>query len=105
MNRRGEKRVGTGQEKSPLFTKTTREMNQQHWRANNRYTYLKNQWERLHIFGKSSFLDREPSTMIQTLLNFSPRLMFGEFPMVYKKMSALIWLRAYNHDFELVTTL
>ena len=28
MNRRGEKRVGAGQEKSPLFTKITKEMNQ-----------------------------------------------------------------------------
>ena len=27
----------------------------------------------------------------------------GEFSMVYKKMSTLIWLSAYNHDFELVT--
>ena len=28
MNRRGEKHVGAGQEKSPLFTKITKEMNQ-----------------------------------------------------------------------------
>ena len=25
----------------------------------------------------------------------------GEFSMVYKKMSALLWLRVYNHDFGL----
>ena len=29
-----------GQEKSPLFTKITKEMNQQHWQANNRYMYI-----------------------------------------------------------------
>ena len=28
MNRRGEKRVGAGREKSPSFTKITKEMNQ-----------------------------------------------------------------------------
>ena len=28
------------------------------------------------VFGKSSFLDREPLTMIQTLYNFSPLLIF-----------------------------
>ena len=76
MNRRGEKRVGAGREKSTLFTKITRKMNQQHWRANNRYMYSENRWKRLHIFGKSSFLDREPSKMIQTSCNFSPLLMF-----------------------------
>ena len=37
---------------------------------------MENQWRRLHTFGKSSFLDREPSTMIQTSSNFSPLLMF-----------------------------
>ena len=26
--------------------------------------YLENRWKRLHMFGKSSFLDLEPSTMI-----------------------------------------
>ena len=26
--------------------------------------YLGNRWKRLHMFGKSSFLDLEPSTMI-----------------------------------------
>ena len=26
--------------------------------------YLENRWKRLHLFGKSSFLDLEPSTMI-----------------------------------------
>ena len=57
------------------------------------------------------------STITPTLCNFSPLLMFefgsirrcqasleqsiGEFSMVYKKMSALMWLRAFNHDFGL----
>ena len=35
MNRGGEKRVCAGREKSPSFTKITKEMNQKHWRANN----------------------------------------------------------------------
>ena len=66
MNRRGEKRVGSGREKekSLSFTKITKEMNQQHWRANNCYMYLENRWKRLHMFGKSNFLDLESSTMI-----------------------------------------
>ena len=41
-NRRGEKRVGAGRAKSPSFTKITKEMNQQHWRANNRLISLEN---------------------------------------------------------------
>ena len=28
--------------------------------------YLENRWKRLHMFGKSNFLDLEPSTMIHT---------------------------------------
>ena len=67
INRRGEKRVGAGQEKSLSFTKITKEMNQLHWPANNRYMYLENRWKRLHMFGKSSFLDLEPSTMIHAV--------------------------------------
>ena len=39
-------------------------MNQHNWRANTRYMYLENRWERLHIFGKSSFLDLEPPAMV-----------------------------------------
>ena len=31
---------------------------------NNRYIYLENRWKRLHVFGKSGFLELEPSTMI-----------------------------------------
>ena len=57
---------------------------------------------------------------MQTLCHFSPPLMIkfrsirqcqwlslsldkskGEFSIVYKKMSALPWLRVYNHDFGL----
>ena len=65
------------------------------------------------IFGKSSLLDLEPSKVI----NFSLLLIFqsevfvdvwlsldksiGEFSMVYKNMSALIWLRVFNHNFSL----
>ena len=64
VNRRGGKRVVAGWKKSPSFTKITKEMNQWHWRANNRYIYLENRWKRLQVFGKSSFLDLEPSTII-----------------------------------------
>ena len=42
MNRVGERRVGTRREESPLFAKITKEMNQLHWQANNRYIYLEN---------------------------------------------------------------
>ena len=54
---------------------------------------------------------------MQTLYHFSPLLMIefrsirrclafldksiGEFSMVYRKMSALMWLRVYNHDYGL----
>ena len=86
-------------------------MNQIHWRANNHFIYLENRCKYLRVRGKSIFLGLEPSTMIQTSRNFSPLLTFesirrcldksiGEFSMVHiKKMSALIWLRVYNHDF------
>ena len=64
------------------------------------------------------FFDLEPSTMIQTsvishllVLMFEfgsicrclafPGQIHGEFSMVYKKMSVLIWLRVYNHDLGL----
>ena len=76
MNRRSQKCVGAGHEKSPSFTKITSEMNQQHWRTNNRYIYLENRSKRFHIFGKSSSLDCEPLKMIQTSCSFSPLLMF-----------------------------
>ena len=45
MKRRGGKREGAGQMKSPALTKITREMNKKHWRANHHYIYLEN-----HIF-------------------------------------------------------
>ena len=50
MNRRGEKRIGAAREKLSSFIKITREMNQWHWWANNRYTYLGNRWKRLHNY-------------------------------------------------------
>ena len=50
MNRRSEKRIGAVREKLSSFTKITREMNQWHWCANNRYTYLGNRWKRLHNY-------------------------------------------------------
>ena len=50
MNRRGEKRIGAAREKLSSFTKITREMNQWHWCANNRYTYLGNRWKILHNY-------------------------------------------------------
>ena len=63
VNRRGEKRAGAGREKSP---KITREMNQKHWWAITViYMYLENGWKRLHIFGNSSLLNREP--VVQSL--------------------------------------
>ena len=40
MKRRGGKREGVGQMKSPALTKITREINQKHWRANHHYIYL-----------------------------------------------------------------
>ena len=71
--------------------------------------YLENQ--------ASSTVNLPHSTITQTSCNFSPVLMvelgsirrflasleksIGEFSMVYKKMSALMWLGAYNHDFGL----
>ena len=71
--------------------------------------YLENQ--------ASSTVNLPHSTITQTSCNFSPVLTFelgsmcrflasleksiGEFSMVYKKMSALMWLGAYNHDFGL----
>ena len=73
------------------------------------YMYLENQ--------ASSTVNLPHSTITQTSCNFSPVLMFelgsirrflasleksiGEFSMVNKKMSALMWLGAYNHDFGL----
>ena len=118
MNRRGEKRVGTRWENSPSFIKTTREMNQWHWRANNRYIYLENGWKRLHIlFGKSSILDCEPSTQynhsdfVQFLTSTDVPIrkyssMFGFPGKIHwwilngiSKMSVLMWLR-----FQLVTS-
>ena len=117
MNRGGEKCVSTGQEKSHSFTKTTREMNKKRW-ANYLFRYFENRCKGLHVFGKSSFLDLESSTMIPpSVISHVLVLMFefgsicwcladtgqihGEFSMVYKKMSVLIWLRVYNHDFGL----
>ena len=79
MNRSGEKRVGARQEKSPLFTKITREMNQLNIDEQIIAIYI---WESMevhiyfYILRKSCFLDHEHSTMIQTLCNFSPPMMF-----------------------------
>ena len=47
MKRRGEKRIGAGREKSPSFTKITREMKKKQWRANNNIIVI------VFIFGKS----------------------------------------------------
>ena len=49
---------GGGVEKLPLFTKVTREMNQWHWQANNRYIYSENRWKSLHILVKKKKLSR-----------------------------------------------
>ena len=81
MKRRGEKHVGTRREKSPSITKITRE-----WINNIAEQIIviyiwKIDGEKLHIFRKWSFLDLEPSTMIQTC-HFSPLLIkywFFEF--------------------------
>ena len=119
MSRRGEKRVGAGREKSLSFTKITKEMNQQ-WPTNNHYINSESLWKRLHKFGKSSFISR-PWTfdndscrlrVISHLYWWSNSEVFvdvwlsldksiGECSMVYRKMSALVWLRVYNHDFGL----
>ena len=111
MNRGGEKRVSAGREKSHSFTKITREMKKKRW-ANYLFIYLEYRCKGLHVFGKSSFLDLEPSTMIQTSWYwYSNSAVFVDAwlsldkPMVnsqwYIKMSVLIWLRVYNHDFSL----
>ena len=42
MKRRGGRREGAGQKKSPALTKITREINQKHWRTNDHYIYLEN---------------------------------------------------------------
>ena len=51
------------------------------------------------MFGKSSFRGLEPSTMIHA---DSLDKSIAEFTTVYKKMSALVWNRVYNHDFGLL---
>ena len=66
MNRRGEKRVGAVQEKSPSPIKITRE----------RISNIGEQILVIYIYRKSSFLDLDPSTMIETPCNFSPLVMF-----------------------------
>ena len=83
--------------------------------------HLENRWKKLQTFGKSNFLDLEPSTMIHAdsvsfLTSTDDRVqkyssMFGffldksiyEFSMVYIyiKMCALMWLKVYNHDLGL----
>ena len=80
--------------------------------------YLENRCIRLHMFGKSSFLDLEPSTMIHAdsvsfLTSTDVRIqkyssMFSYSwtnPSVnsqwYIKMCALMWLRVYNDDLGL----
>ena len=40
MKRRGGKREGARQRKSPALTKRTREMNKKHWKANHHYMYI-----------------------------------------------------------------
>ena len=62
-----------------IYQNNKRNEKKKQWRANNNlllYLYLENQWKSSHIFGKSSFLNLEPSKTIQTLCNFSPLLMF-----------------------------
>ena len=71
LNRKGEKCVGAGREKSPSLTKIAKKMNQYHWRANNRSIYFESRWKRLHMFGKSSFL-RQWVIFMQTPCHFSP---------------------------------
>ena len=51
------------------------------------------------MFGKSSFRGLEPPTMIHA---DSLDKSIAEFTTVYKKMSALVWNRVYNHDFGLL---
>ena len=55
MKRRGGKREGAGRKKSPALTKITREINQEHWRANHHYVYLENRifstWRKVRAEG------------------------------------------------------
>ena len=72
MNKRGEKSIGAGRKKSPSFT-IYNQINESLTLASKNSLYvLGDRWKRFRIFGKSSFLDLEPSTMSQT---FSPLLM------------------------------
>ena len=58
MDRRGGKREGAGRKKSPALTKTTREINQKHWRANHHSIYLENRvfssWKKIRAEGTFS---------------------------------------------------
>ena len=86
----------------------------------NRHMYLENRRKRLHMFGKSSFLDLEPSTWIHADSDsrfltstgsnsevFVDVWLFldksiSEFSMaLLKKKCVLMWLRVYNHDLGL----
>ena len=65
MNRRGEKRVGAGAEEIAfVYQNHKRNESITLESINNRYMYLENRSKRITMFGKSSFLDLEPSTMI-----------------------------------------
>ena len=86
MNRRGEKRAGSGREKSPSFTKITRLINQLHWRANNHYIYLENRWERFHTLICKIKLSRS--------WNFDNDSDFVQF-----LTSTDVWIRKYSSMF------
>ena len=59
-----------------VYQNNKRNESARYWRANNRYIYISKIDGKGYIFGKSSFLNCEPLTMIQTSCNFSPVLMF-----------------------------
>ena len=93
MNRRAERHVGPGEKKSPPFTKRTREMNQQYWRANNRYIHIREIDEKGYIYLKSQAfstlnLPQRLGSIRRSWLSLDKSI--GEFSMVYKKTSALI---------------
>ena len=92
MNRRAERHVGPGEKKSP-FTKRTREMNQQYWRANNRYIHIREIDEKGYIYLKSQAfstlnLPQRLGSIRRSWLSLDKSI--GELSMVYKKTSALI---------------
>ena len=93
MNRRGEKRVGAGERNRLRLPKY-----QKKWINNIGeqiiviFINLENRWKRLHMLGKPSFLDLEPSTMIHAdhLCRWSNSEVFVDVSLSLEKFHRLI---------------